>query len=797
MASYLINNINSFASYEGKTLSGKKKVDCWSDKNKLKPREVTKGTPRKFWFDCDKCGHDFYSDLHNITAVNCTWCPYCANQKMCVMEDCDHCYHKSFASYEGKTPSGKKKVDCWGDNDNKQPRNIFKQCNKKFLFTCDTCPHSFTQTLNGIISGNWCPYCSVPCKKLCNNINCDYCFNKSFASYEGTTVSGKKKVDCWSSKNKLKSYEVSKCSGKKGIFDCDKCLHAFETSVDKITSSNGNWCPYCSNHKICAKSECSHCYNKSFASYGELTSSGKKKVDCWSKKNKFKPYEIFKSSAVKILFDCDKCGHEIEKNLGTVTKGGWCPYCVGKKICDEDKKCGSCFNKSVASYEGTTPSGKRKIDCWSDKNNKSPYEVSKGSAKRIIFDCDKCDHEFETKASHITGSGSWCPYCAVPSKKSCNKEDCLTCFNKSFANFNGLTPSGKKKVDCWSKKNKKTQRQVSISNGSPFLFDCDVCNHEFSSIISGITNKGPITCWCPYCSHHKICTKSDCNHCYNKSFASYKGTTRSGKKIVDCWSDKNKLKPREVSKSSNKIFWFDCDTCGHEIEQILGRVSGGGWCPYCINKICDESDCNHCYNKSCAGYKGITSSGKRKIDCWSSKNKLTPREVSIGNDIKILFDCDKCGHEFESVIGSITRQNTWCPKCYNKTELKLYNWLLQHHNIKEVKKEYAPKWCSTEYTHFVKTKYKIGKYQYRFDFLVTLKNKKQIIIELDGRQHYEQVRDWKTPLEQQVRDKYKEFKARGKGLDIIRCYQEDVFMDRNDWDIKLEILINTHNMPVT
>ena len=45
-------------------------------------------------------------------------------------------------------------------------------------------------------------------------------------------------------------------------------------------------------------------------------------------------------------------------------------------------------------------------------------------------------------------SGSWCPYCAVPSKKTCNKEDCLTCFNKSFANFKGLTPSGKKKVDC-------------------------------------------------------------------------------------------------------------------------------------------------------------------------------------------------------------------------------------------------------------------------------------------------------------------------------------------------------------
>ena len=192
---YYTSTKNNFSDYDGLTPSGKKKVDCWSDKNDKSPYEVSKGTHRKFWFDCDKCPHDFYSDLHNITAVNCTWCPYCANQQMCDMEDCYHCYHKSFASYEGLTVSGKKKVDCWGDNDNKQPINIFKQCNKKFLFKCDTCPHSFTQTLNAITIGRWCPYCAFPCKKLCNNINCVHCYHNSFSSFEETTPSGKRKVD--------------------------------------------------------------------------------------------------------------------------------------------------------------------------------------------------------------------------------------------------------------------------------------------------------------------------------------------------------------------------------------------------------------------------------------------------------------------------------------------------------------------------------------------------------------------------------------------------------------------------
>ena len=40
--------------------------------------------------------------------------------------------------------------------------------------------------------------------------------------------------------------------------------------------------------------------------------------------------------------------------------------------------------------------------------------------------------------------------------------------------------------------------------------------------------------------------------------------------------------------------------------------------------------------------------------------------------------------------------------------------------------------------------------------LVTFHTGKQLIIELDGRQHFEQVMNWKCPFEQQLRDKYKE-----------------------------------------
>ena len=71
---------------------------------------------------------------------------------------------------------------------------------------------------------------------------------------------------------------------------------------------------------------------------------------------------------------------------------------------------------------------------------------------------------------------------------------------------------------------------------------------------------------------------------------------------------------------------------------------------------------------------------------------------------------------------------------------------------------------------------------YSYDFFVTFQNGKQLIIELDGRQHFEQVSNWETPLHNQIRDKYKEIKARQHKLKVIRILQEDVWYDRNDWE---------------
>ena len=137
---------------------------------------------------------------------------------------------------------------------------------------------------------------------------------------------------------------------------------------------------------------------------------------------------------------------------------------------------------------------------------------------------------------------------------------------------------------------------------------------------------------------------------------------------MDCWSDKNELRPRDLAISCNKKIYFDCDTCPHDFCSPLNSIHQGSWCPYCADnykKRCSKDDCDFCFNNSFASYTGLTLLGKKKVDCWSDKNELTPREISVSNVKKCHFDCDTCPHEFYSSLSSVTRVNHegWCPYC--------------------------------------------------------------------------------------------------------------------------------------
>ena len=209
------------------TFASHPKSKFWSTKNEGKPEDYALNSHKKFWFDCDKCGHDFYQDLNHINTSN-RWCPYCSHQKLCNNEKCNFCFENSFASHP--------KAIYWSNENALNPRNVFKsKPYKKIKFDCNNCNHCFEISLNKLSSLNrWCPYCAN--SKLCKNEECQMCWNNSFASVERSIFLNEKTIN---------PRMLFKNTHTKYNFICDKCNNVFKSRLCMVT--NGNWCPNCVN----------------------------------------------------------------------------------------------------------------------------------------------------------------------------------------------------------------------------------------------------------------------------------------------------------------------------------------------------------------------------------------------------------------------------------------------------------------------------------------------------------------------------------------------------------------------
>ena len=393
------------------------------------------------------------------------------------------------------------------------------------------------------------------------------------------------------------------------------------------------------------------------------------------------------------------------------------------------------------SFENSFASNKKSI-YWSKKNKLQPYNVSKATNKKFIFDCNICGHEFIKRISNIHNN-QWCPFCCKIKSKLCINIECEFCFKRSFASSD--------KSKYWSSKNKIKPRDINISSGKKFIFNCNICTHEFIAQLVKITNNT----WCPYCCDYnkKLCDNIQCNLCLNNSFLSSEKSKY--------WSSKNKIQPRNVNILSGKKYIFNCN-CGHEFLSQINSIYKGHWCPYCCNggsqKLCNNELCIMCLNNSFAN--------NEKSKYWSYKNTEKPRQVMNSTKNKYIFSCEN-NHEFKKSLNHISSQKSWCPMCKHKTEKKLYDWLINKLSVNNIEHQF-----------------KINKYKY--DFYIKDLN---LIIELDGLQHFKQISNWKSPESCLINDVKKINLSIINKYKIIHITQEDVLYDKNNWNIILENII--------
>ena len=194
-------------------------------------------------------------------------------------------------------------------------------------------------------------------------------------------------------------------------------------------------------------------------------------------------------------------------------------------------------------------------------------------------------------------------------------------------------------------------------------------------------------------------------------------------------------------------------------------TSKGNWCSYCSHqKLCENKECNMCFNNS------FDSVERSK---YLNDKNINPRMLFKSTNKKFNFNCDICKQIFSCQLAAITK-GIWCSFCVNKTELILYNELKVYYST--LKRQFKVNWCKNIRC-------------LPFDFVI---EERKIIVELDGKQHFEQIGNWLSPEETRKNDIFKMKCANENGYSIIRILQKDVYKNKYDWLKELRENIETN-----
>ncbi len=306
-------------------------------------------------------------------------------------------------------------------------------------------------------------------------------------------------------------------------------------------------------------------------------------------------------------------------------------------------------------------------------------------------------------------------------------------------------------------KNDITPRQVFLSSAKKFWLKCFKCQHEFEKVLCRVKNND---IKCVYCSSYALCDNDECNFCFEKSLQS------DPRSIFFIKSEHNK-KPRQIFKKGEEKCTFKCDKCIHEFTHIIHHVTlDNCWCQFCKNrKFCEI----FCYNKSFASHENAQYIVDKTIDL-SRKRKYSNESHQ--------FKCNKCDNIFYIKLYNAS-QGHFCPKCVNRTESILFDILIKEYANLQIQTKFE--WCMGE-----------KKKHFPFDFIIP---DKMIIIELDGEQHFKDIKIWTSSHEEQrMRDVFKMNAANLNKYCVIRLLQTDVLTNKRNWKELLDnAIMNVDN----
>ena len=149
------------------------------------------------------------------------------------------------------------------------------------------------------------------------------------------------------------------------------------------------------------------------------------------------------------------------------------------------------------------------------------------------------------------------------------------------------------------------------------------CGHEWETSVKARSNGEK----CPICSGARVVTGIN-------------DLSTLKPKLASEWSEKNEIKPTEVSIGSHKKVIWQCKL-GHEwTATVKSRTINGTGCPYCS------------HNKVLAGFNDLATVFPDVAAEWSDRNEKKPTEVTAFANSKIWWKCKTCGYEWNTLIST-------------------------------------------------------------------------------------------------------------------------------------------------
>jgi very-short-patch-repair endonuclease len=508
----------------------------------------------------------------------------------------------------------------------------------------------------------------------------------------------------------------------------------------------------------------------------------KSKLWCQAKNGTVTPSDIRCNNQAKpFWFHCDVCGHDFDSIVRSIvlSKHSGCGYCSNKRRCPSDVECEFCYKNSFASHDRAT--------YWSTKNTTTPRDWALSCNKKFWFTCDN-NHTFEMVLNNISSANKWCKQCGYVAatqkqrfplekflkeaeekhgkkylykiEEYVNTETKLTIICPEHGAYKQTPYNHLRSEGCSECGRIKAVSTRTTSKEELLIKFREIHGDKYSYDLEIYENlKSNITIICPdhgafeqqVIVHLMGCGCTPCGRLsqIENWKGSYKGEsikrltpeeyiTRA--KVVH--EDKYSYEKTVYLRAHEKVI-ITCRTHGDFLQDPWNHLSGTG---------CKR--CTAIYN---------TEDFIKKASVLHSELYDYSKVDYKTSHTNVIIGCSTCG--FFEQRPNVHLRGAGCPTCVNKTQQKLLLWLKKYYDVIP---EFKSDWCIRKET---------GR-QLRFDFLIKELN---IIIELDGGQHFKQVSNWRSPEEQINLDVYKMQKAHNNGYTVIRLLQDDVYRNTNTW----------------